>query len=113
MTLVVGGIDRRPDARRRRSLTMSVDNPTLFFVQALRATLIARRHRRARSGGRHRRSCRAAPRDRSHAPSPSHRSPPLSALAVRLMKVSQNQYAETLLKTLGAAGARGFGGGSS
>ena len=32
----------------------------------------------------------------------SHRSPPLSQLADTLMKVSQNQYAETLLKTLGA-----------
>ena len=34
-----------------------------------------------------------------------HRSPPLSTLAERLMKFSQNQYAETLLKTLGAATA--------
>ena len=30
-----------------------------------------------------------------------HRSPPLSTLAETLMKLSQNQYAETLLKTLG------------
>src|SRR5207253_1653290 len=33
----------------------------------------------------------------------SHRSPPLSTLAIRLMKASQNQYAETLLKTLSLA----------
>jgi D-alanyl-D-alanine carboxypeptidase/D-alanyl-D-alanine-endopeptidase (penicillin-binding protein 4) len=32
-----------------------------------------------------------------------HRSPPLSTLAVRLMKASQNQYAETLLKTIALA----------
>jgi serine-type D-Ala-D-Ala carboxypeptidase/endopeptidase (penicillin-binding protein 4) len=33
----------------------------------------------------------------------THRSPPLSAIAMRMMKVSQNVYAETLLKTMGAA----------
>ena len=32
----------------------------------------------------------------------THRSPPLSTLAVTLMKQSQNLYAETLLKTIGA-----------
>jgi D-alanyl-D-alanine carboxypeptidase/D-alanyl-D-alanine-endopeptidase (penicillin-binding protein 4) len=32
-----------------------------------------------------------------------HRSPPLSTLAIRLMKDSQNQYAETFLKTIAAA----------
>ena len=30
----------------------------------------------------------------------TYRSPPLSTLAVRLMKVSQNLYAETFLKTV-------------
>jgi D-alanyl-D-alanine carboxypeptidase/D-alanyl-D-alanine-endopeptidase (penicillin-binding protein 4) len=34
----------------------------------------------------------------------SYQSAPLSILAARLMKTSQNQYAETLLRTLGAAG---------
>jgi D-alanyl-D-alanine carboxypeptidase/D-alanyl-D-alanine-endopeptidase (penicillin-binding protein 4) len=34
----------------------------------------------------------------------SHRSAPLSEIARVLMKVSQNQYAETLLRTLGARG---------
>jgi D-alanyl-D-alanine carboxypeptidase/D-alanyl-D-alanine-endopeptidase (penicillin-binding protein 4) len=33
----------------------------------------------------------------------TYRSPPLASLAVTLMKLSQNLYAETLLKTLGAA----------
>jgi PBP4 family serine-type D-alanyl-D-alanine carboxypeptidase len=33
----------------------------------------------------------------------THRSPPLSTLALRLMKNSQNLYAETLMKALGAA----------
>jgi len=84
------------------TLTVSVDNPTLFFVKALRAALIARGinvrgpavdidqvlHPPARSTG---------------ALLATYTSPPLSTLATRLMKVSQNQYAETLLKTLGAA----------
>jgi D-alanyl-D-alanine carboxypeptidase len=34
----------------------------------------------------------------------THRSEPLRLLARRLMGVSQNQYAETLIKTLGAQG---------
>jgi D-alanyl-D-alanine carboxypeptidase/D-alanyl-D-alanine-endopeptidase (penicillin-binding protein 4) len=41
-----------------------------------------------------------------------HRSAPLRVLARRLMEVSQNQYAETLIKTIGAqAGAPTFEGG--
>ena len=42
----------------------------------------------------------------------THRSPPLRMLARRLMEVSQNQYAETLIKTLGArVGTSTFEGG--
>lgn len=42
----------------------------------------------------------------------THRSAPLSTLARRLMEVSQNQYAETLVKTMGArAGTPTFEGG--
>jgi D-alanyl-D-alanine carboxypeptidase/D-alanyl-D-alanine-endopeptidase (penicillin-binding protein 4) len=93
------------------TLSVSVDNPTLFFVKALRTALIARgidvrgpavdiddmSNPPARSTG---------------VPLASYTSPPLSTLATRLMKVSQNLYAETFLKTLGAAagtptGARG------
>jgi D-alanyl-D-alanine carboxypeptidase/D-alanyl-D-alanine-endopeptidase (penicillin-binding protein 4) len=80
---------------------VSVDNPTQFFVNALRSAFIAHgidvrgpavdiddiRDVPARPGG---------------TPLVSHRSPPLSALAIRLMKVSQNLYAETFLKTLAA-----------
>ena len=81
---------------------MSVANPTLFFVTALRAALIARGidvrgpavdiddvadHVSATEG----------------TVVATHQSPPLSTLAVRLMKESQNLYAETLLKTLGTA----------
>jgi len=82
---------------------VSVDNPTLFFVSAFRNALIA-------AGV----DVQGPPMDiddLAETQSPgsgmvldSYRSPPLSTLALRLMKNSQNLYAETLLKTLGAAG---------
>jgi D-alanyl-D-alanine carboxypeptidase/D-alanyl-D-alanine-endopeptidase (penicillin-binding protein 4) len=81
---------------------VSVDNPTLFFVTALRNALIGH--------GIDVRGPAVDIDDVTDAPSRgvgvqliSYRSPPLSTLAVRLMKVSQNQYAETLLRTIGAA----------
>jgi len=83
----------------------AVDNPTQYYVTELRRALIA--HGIDVDG-------RAV--DVSEAPDtqqPNGRalldltSPPLQELAVRLMKSSQNQYAETLLKTLGVRG--GFG----
>ena len=81
---------------------LSVDNPTRFFVAALRATLIAH--------GIDVRGAAVAIADAPDAAPPagarllvSYRSPPLSTLATTLMKVSQNQYAETLVKTVGAA----------
>jgi D-alanyl-D-alanine carboxypeptidase/D-alanyl-D-alanine-endopeptidase (penicillin-binding protein 4) len=80
---------------------VSVDNPTQFFVNALRSALIA-----------HGIDVRGpavdiddigdAPARPAGAPLVSHHSPPLSTLAIRLMKVSQNLYAETFLKTLAA-----------
>ena len=42
----------------------------------------------------------------------SHKSPPLRQLASSMMKVSQNQYAEILLKNMGVAGAPGVTGAS-
>jgi D-alanyl-D-alanine carboxypeptidase/D-alanyl-D-alanine-endopeptidase (penicillin-binding protein 4) len=81
--------------------TLSVDNPTLFFVTVLRTTLIA--HDITVGGA------AVDIDDISDAPARdgatvlvSHRSPPLSSLAATLMKASQNLYAETLLKTIGA-----------
>jgi D-alanyl-D-alanine carboxypeptidase/D-alanyl-D-alanine-endopeptidase (penicillin-binding protein 4) len=84
------------------TLSVSVDNPTLFFVKALRTALIA-----------HGIDVRGPAVDIDDLPNPparsvgvpliSYTSPPLSTLATRLMKGSQNQYAETFLKTLGAA----------
>ena len=82
--------------------TAAVDNPTIFFVTALRNALIA-----------HGVDVRgpavdiddvkdARPRD-NDVMFVTYRSPPLSALATTMMKFSLNLYAETLLKTLGAA----------
>lgn len=90
---------------------IAVANPTLHFVGALRRALIA--------GGI---AVRGPAVDIDSVPEPTeaeggalvgtHRSPPMSSLAVTLMKNSQNQYAETLLKTLGAAaGSASFDGG--
>jgi D-alanyl-D-alanine carboxypeptidase/D-alanyl-D-alanine-endopeptidase (penicillin-binding protein 4) len=91
-------------------IRVSVDNPTQFFVNALRATLID--HGIDVQGA-------AVDVDDLSSPPPqvgtilvSHRSPPLSTLAVRMMKQSQNLYAETLLKTMGAVvGTPGTSGG--
>ena len=90
---------------------LSVDNPTLFFVTVFRDTLI--------SHGIEIRGPAVDVDDVTGPPSAGdgtvlniHHSPPLSTLAVRLMKTSQNLYAETLLKTLGGlAGAPTFEGG--
>ena len=86
---------------------MAVVNPTIFFVQALKDALIARgitvsgrgrRFRRRRSPGA---GCGAATAPRRVIASSS--SPPLRDIAKVLMKFSQNLYAETLLKAVGAA----------
>jgi D-alanyl-D-alanine carboxypeptidase/D-alanyl-D-alanine-endopeptidase (penicillin-binding protein 4) len=90
---------------------VSVDNPTLFFVTAFRSGLIAR--------GIDVRGAAVDIDDVGDAPATAgatvvetYRSPPLSTLAVRLMKASQNLYAETLLKTIGrASGSPTFAGG--
>ena len=79
-----------------------MDNPTLFFATALRNALI--------DAGIDVRGPAADIDDLPEAPSreggtliAAHRSPPLSVLAVRLMKDSQNLYAETFLKTIGGS----------
>jgi D-alanyl-D-alanine carboxypeptidase/D-alanyl-D-alanine-endopeptidase (penicillin-binding protein 4) len=84
----------------------SVDNPTLYYVRALRASLIA--DGISVSG--------AAVDIDDLMPAPSHdgltplityQSDPLSVLATTMMKLSQNQYAETLLKTAGGGTVEG------
>jgi D-alanyl-D-alanine carboxypeptidase/D-alanyl-D-alanine-endopeptidase (penicillin-binding protein 4) len=85
--------------------TVSVDNPTLFFVTALRNALIDHGID-VRGPAVDIDDLADAPARGEGLPLISYRSPPLSTLAIRLMKVSQNQYAETLLRTIGVtAGA--------
>jgi D-alanyl-D-alanine carboxypeptidase/D-alanyl-D-alanine-endopeptidase (penicillin-binding protein 4) len=83
--------------------TASVPNPTLFFVSGFRDALTASG---IPVGG------PAVDVDDLETPGAagpsrliaSHGSPPLSELAAYFMKVSQNLYGETLLKTMGRAG---------
>jgi len=86
--------------------SVAVVNPTLFFAQALKDALAARGINA---------SGPAADFDDVAAEIAAHggpgmprvlvatQSPPLSDIATVMMKVSQNLYAETLLKTIGAA----------
>ena len=90
------------------SRDVAVDNPTIFFVAALRQTLI-------RNGI----TVVGEAVDIDHLPAETrpdlqrvdpvlirHRSRPLSDIAVGMMKDSQNLYAESLLRTLGLASAQ-------
>ena len=85
------------------SRTVAVLNPTLFFAQSLKDALIARG---VMVAGAAVDSDDIAPELVAHAAVDrrvlvSTTSPPLRDVASVLMKVSQNQYAETFLKTLG------------
>jgi serine-type D-Ala-D-Ala carboxypeptidase/endopeptidase (penicillin-binding protein 4) len=79
----------------------SVDNPTQFFVNALRAALV---DRGIRVSGDAVDIDAIAPRPDSSVARVllSHRSPPLAQLAATMMKFSQNMYAESILKALAA-----------
>jgi D-alanyl-D-alanine carboxypeptidase/D-alanyl-D-alanine-endopeptidase (penicillin-binding protein 4) len=83
---------------------VSVDNPTLYFVRSLHAALIA--------NGIEVRGQAVDIDDltdpsavRRSTPVLTHRSPSLSALAVTMMKLSQNLFAETLLYAAGGSAA--------
>ncbi len=82
------------------ALAVSVDNPTQFYANALRAGLIANGID-VRGPAVDIDDLGDAPATRS-APIISYSSAPLSTLAVRLMKISQNLYAESFLKSLAA-----------
>ncbi|MGE3178419.1 MAG: D-alanyl-D-alanine carboxypeptidase/D-alanyl-D-alanine-endopeptidase [Vicinamibacterales bacterium] len=82
---------------------LAVDNPTQYFVAELRRALMA--------GGIDIRgpavdidAIDQPVRVQDAVPLVVHRSPALSELAGTLMRLSQNQYAETLVKTLGTQG---------
>ena len=89
-----------PLRSRPFSQVVSVDNPTMYFVTALRGALVA--------GGIDVRGpavdiddLAAVPARNGTAPLITYQSPPLSMLAMTMMKLSQNQYAEALFKTIG------------
>jgi D-alanyl-D-alanine carboxypeptidase/D-alanyl-D-alanine-endopeptidase (penicillin-binding protein 4) len=95
-----------PVGTARAVRNISVDNPTLYFVAALRDALIA--------DGIDIRGPAVDIDEIADPPSLDrgtvlviHRSPPLSTLAETMIKLSQNLYAETLLKSLGAAAGAG------
>ena len=116
-TLAVTG--RVPAGSEPFTQTASVDNPTEFFVRALRETLVS--HGIEVNGPAVDVDTIAAargPENQDHQSDIpvsgsvdhvllSHLSPPLSEIATALMKPSQNLYAETLLKTVGAGAGPG------
>ena len=79
---------------------VSVVNPTLYFVTALRDALMAAGIEIRGPAVDIDDVADAAPLD-SRTPILIHRSPPLSELAVTMMKMSQNLYAETFLLAAG------------
>jgi serine-type D-Ala-D-Ala carboxypeptidase/endopeptidase (penicillin-binding protein 4) len=86
--------------------TVAVVNPTLFFVQSLKDALVSRGIGvTGPAADFDDVAAEIALSDRHDSPRvlATTASPPLREIAVVLMKVSQNLYAETLLKTVGAA----------
>jgi serine-type D-Ala-D-Ala carboxypeptidase/endopeptidase (penicillin-binding protein 4) len=92
-----------PLRARPFSETASVDNPTLYFVTALRRALVA--NGIDVQGAATDVDDLDAPPLRLGTPILTHQSLPLSMLATTMMKLSQNLYAETVLKTIGADGS--------
>ena len=80
--------------------TVSVENPTLFFVRGLKQTL--QRLGTAVSGNAADVDDLDTLEERDLRVLTTHQSPPLSDIATTLMQASQNLYAETLLRTLDA-----------
>jgi D-alanyl-D-alanine carboxypeptidase/D-alanyl-D-alanine-endopeptidase (penicillin-binding protein 4) len=95
-----------PFRGRPFALNVSVENPTLYFVTALRDALIADGIT-VRGQAVDIDDVSPAPSHDGIVPLISYQSPPLSVLATTMMKLSQNQYAEALLKTIGSGTAKG------
>jgi D-alanyl-D-alanine carboxypeptidase/D-alanyl-D-alanine-endopeptidase (penicillin-binding protein 4) len=95
---VVGTIPAGADSITRAA---SVDNPTAFFVRALKAALIARGIDVRGEAVDIDDLGEARPAAAGRRVLATSQSPPLAVIGTTLMKVSQNLYAETLLKTLG------------
>jgi serine-type D-Ala-D-Ala carboxypeptidase/endopeptidase (penicillin-binding protein 4) len=88
-----------PIRTRAFTETASVDNPTQYFVTALRRALLA--NGIDAQGPAVDMDDLDLPPFRPAEPLITYRSPPLSMLATTMMRLSQNLYAETLLKTVG------------
>jgi len=86
--------------------TVAVDNPARFFAQAFRSVIVESGIR-VRDGAAAVRSLDTVPDLSVSTTLVSRRSAPLAEIAKVLMKVSQNLYAETLLKTLGLQAGAG------
>jgi serine-type D-Ala-D-Ala carboxypeptidase/endopeptidase (penicillin-binding protein 4) len=84
----------------------TVDRPALYFARMLRTTLVSNGIRVKGEAGEYEDAYPVPPSTPTRVLL-SHRSAPLSEFARVLMKVSQNQYAETLLRTLGAKNGSG------
>ncbi len=84
----------------------AVDRPALYFARMLRATLVAKGIRVSGEAGEFEDVYPTPPTEPVRVLL-SHRSAPISEIARVQMKVSQNQYAETLLRTLGAQSGEG------
>lgn len=90
---------------------IAVANPTQHFAEELRKALIANGID-VKGPAVDIDDLDDPPRLQDAVPLVAHRSPPLRALAATMMRISQNQYAETLVKTVGAqAGTPTFEGG--
>ncbi|MEW5981737.1 MAG: D-alanyl-D-alanine carboxypeptidase/D-alanyl-D-alanine-endopeptidase [Acidobacteriota bacterium] len=102
-----------PANRQEVRQTVSVDNPTLFLAEALRRALVSRGVDVA-GGAADIDTLPAPPRpaDAGHPASPvsaragstvllTHVSPPLADIIKVMLKVSQNMYADTLLRVIG------------
>jgi D-alanyl-D-alanine carboxypeptidase/D-alanyl-D-alanine-endopeptidase (penicillin-binding protein 4) len=82
--------------------TVAVENPTVYFVDALVAALASRSIHA--TGGTWDIDDVANPPTAARRPIATHESAPLSALIGYAMKTSQNFYGEMILKTLGTSG---------
>lgn len=95
---VLGTVPAGGGAVQRR---IAVDNQTRYFVEELREALIANGIE-VKGPAVDIDDLTEPVRVQDAVPLLTHRSPPLRTLAATMMQLSQNQYAETLLKTLGA-----------
>jgi len=86
--------------------TASIDDPSQFYVQELQSTLVEEGIV-IRSSPALWTQVPQLPDEGSMRLIFTHRSPPLSEIAITLMKESQNLYAETLLRALGVQAGAG------